>query len=149
MESAAFVGGCRVKVRGFVLAGSRGCCAANASRRPRGPIGVGRPESLSSPWVSSGCCDGQLVGVELQQVVCGGDQSPLCSAELLVRGSGQDSVDNNLACWALSDAAGTSRAVFGAFAQSVYEGADPLTGGPVQLVGLRRVGSGISYGRVA
>lgn len=72
--------------------------------------------------------------------------APDASAQILVNGSGQASVDAALARWARSEVSGTSRAVFSAFTQSVSNGGDPLSGGPVQLVGLRRVGGGINFG---
>jgi hypothetical protein len=72
--------------------------------------------------------------------------APDASAQILVSGSGQTSVDEALARWARSEVTGTSRAVFNAFVQSVSNGGDPLSGGPVQLVGLRRVGGGINFG---
>jgi hypothetical protein len=69
-------------------------------------------------------------------------EAPDASAKLLILGSGTDAVGERLGKWQRSEVAGTSRAIFGAFASSVGAGADPMTGGPVQLVGLRRKGSG-------
>jgi hypothetical protein len=62
-------------------------------------------------------------------------EAPERSAELLVHGSGRRSMEEAFSRWSVSEVAGTSRAVFGAFAQSVASGSDALTGGPVQLVG--------------
>jgi hypothetical protein len=72
--------------------------------------------------------------------------APNASAQILVRGTGEVSVGKALARWARSEVSGTSRAVFNAFVQSVSSGGDSLSGGPVQLVGLRRVGGGINFG---
>ncbi len=65
---------------------------------------------------------------------------------LLVQGSGRDAVKERLTEWRNSDIGGTSRAVFGAFVSSVMGGGDPLSGGPVQLVGLHRRAHGQVFG---
>lgn len=65
---------------------------------------------------------------------------------LLVQGSGHDAVKERLTEWRNSEIGGTSRAVFGAFVSSVMGGGDPLSGGPVQLVGLHRRAHGQVFG---
>jgi hypothetical protein len=73
-------------------------------------------------------------------------EAPDASAELLVDGSGRGTVEERLAQWQKSDVAGTSRAVFSAFVSSVMSGKDASSGGPVQLVGLHRIGNGRVFG---
>ena len=62
----------RAPVRGLERLSCGRCVASGQGlgrvRRPRG--------AWRAPGGRSGRCDGQLVGVELQQVVRGGDQSP-------------------------------------------------------------------------
>jgi hypothetical protein len=65
---------------------------------------------------------------------------------LLLRGTGRDAVTKRLTEWRNSEIGGTSRAVFGAFVSSVMGGGDPLSGGPVQLVGLHRYAHGQVFG---
>jgi hypothetical protein len=65
---------------------------------------------------------------------------------LLVQGSGHDAVKERLTEWRNSEIGGTSRAVFGAFVSSVMGGGHPLSGGPVQLVGLHRRAHGQVFG---
>jgi hypothetical protein len=65
------------KVLGVPVGRFEGLLCGQRVSSALGPVGVGRPESLSTRGCPSGCCDGQLVGVQLQQVVRGRDQSPL------------------------------------------------------------------------
>lgn len=75
--------------------------------------------------------------------------APITSSQLILsKGSGTRGIANALARWEASDAAGTSRAIFSAFVESLLEGDDPHTGGPPQLVGLYRVRAGRSFGVV-
>jgi hypothetical protein len=68
------------------------------------------------------------------------------SASLTVAGSGSREVRAALDLWNRSAAANTSRAVFGAFCEALALGRDVYSGGPPQLVGLRRTGPGRSFG---
>ena len=61
-------------------------------------------------------------------------------------GSGGSSVESALKSWKDSDSGGTSRAVFGAFCESLSLGKDPASGGAPQLVGLDRINPAIRYG---
>lgn len=58
------------------------------------------------------------------------------SALLVTMGTGAKSIKANAMRWEASDQAGTSRAIFGAFCDSIRSSADPLSGGVPQLVGM-------------
>lgn len=73
---------------------------------------------------------------------------PPSSAVLQIAGSGTREVRRSLDLWQMSNAAGTSRAIFSAFCESVAGGRDPYTGGAPQLVGLYRIGAGRLFGFV-
>jgi len=73
---------------------------------------------------------------------------PGSSAVLRVAGSGIPQIRQALRLWQASRAANTSRAVFSAFCESIAGKGDPLTGGPPQLCGLYRIGSGRLFGVV-
>ena len=73
---------------------------------------------------------------------------PDSSSLLLVQGSGGASIRSASTQWERSHAARTSRAVFGAFTEALGAGADPLSGGGPQLVGLYRKGPGRTFGTV-
>lgn len=73
---------------------------------------------------------------------------PGTSSILQLRGSGGSAVSLAVAQWDASPAAGTSRAVFSAFCEALQSGEDPSSGGPPQLVGLHRIGSGKVFGVV-
>jgi hypothetical protein len=68
-----------------------------------------------------------------------GDESMMVAAG----GSGKLHVEASIRFWRYrTDVGGTSRAVFAAFCQSVASGKDAKSGGPIQIVGLRRIGPG-------
>jgi len=71
---------------------------------------------------------------------------PNKSGTVSILGSGQNDVAKQLGRWQNSDVAGTSRAIFSAFADALREGTDPRTGGPPQLIGLYRQGGGKEFG---
>jgi hypothetical protein len=71
---------------------------------------------------------------------------PTQSCLVISLGSGADSVSNWSAKWNKSEAGGTSRAVFGAFCDSLSSGEDEGVGGPPQLVGLYRIGPAKHFG---
>ena len=71
---------------------------------------------------------------------------PTQSAELRIAGSGARSVQSTKKLWDASRHGGTSRAVFSAICESILSGSDPLSGGGPQLVGLRRIGNGHTFG---
>lgn len=73
---------------------------------------------------------------------------PPGSAILHIAGSGAASVGKAQDMWALSSSAGTSRAAYSALVESIMGGADPTSGGPPQLCGLYRIGSGLVFGTV-
>ncbi|MHA7663708.1 hypothetical protein [Mycolicibacterium sp. HS_4_1] len=73
---------------------------------------------------------------------------PLTSSVLELRGSGQTTVNEAVARWDASPAAGTSRAVFSAFCEALRSGEDAASGGPPQLVGLHRIKAGKNFGIV-
>ncbi len=75
-------------------------------------------------------------------------QLPSQSEVLAILGSGSQSVQARLDEWAASDSRGTSRAVFSAFCDSLRSGADPLSGGPPQLVGLWRKSPPQTFGMI-
>lgn len=61
-------------------------------------------------------------------------------------GSGSESLKDWYIKWQASDSKRTSRSVFSAFCQSLKCGADPLSGGAPQLIGIYRKGVGRSFG---
>jgi hypothetical protein len=63
---------------------------------------------------------------------------PNRSEAVAVLGSGTQNLRAQLKQWASSDVGGTSRAVFSAFCDSLRTEADPLSGGPPQLLGIWR-----------
>lgn len=71
---------------------------------------------------------------------------PTRSDAIAIWGSGAKSVRKWRARWNRSSQKDTSRAVFSAFCDSVLGGADPLSGGCPQLVGLYRIGAGRTFG---
>jgi hypothetical protein len=73
---------------------------------------------------------------------------PSHSAELRIAGSGALSVRTAKKLWDESPQGNTSRAVFSAFCESLASGVDRLSGGGPQLVGLRRIGNGLTFGVV-
>ncbi len=73
---------------------------------------------------------------------------PPSSAVLQVAGSGTQAVRRSLDLWQMSNAAGTSRAIFSAFCESVAGSRDQYTGGAPQLAGLYRIGAGRLFGFV-
>lgn len=75
-------------------------------------------------------------------------QMPGSSSLLQIHGSGGTSIRLASAQWETSKAAGTSRAAFSAFTEALRTGADPLSGGGPQLVGLYRKGPGKTFGTV-
>jgi hypothetical protein len=68
--------------------------------------------------------------------------------EPFVEGSGVQDVKNELAIWQRSPHAHTSRAVFSALCGAVRNGQNSAVGGPVQLVGMYRIGNGRIFGVV-
>lgn len=75
-------------------------------------------------------------------------EMPRASARLHVAGSGAHEVRSAERLWEESRQGGTSRAIYGAFAEALAQGADPYSGGGPQLVGLHRIGPGIRFGTV-
>jgi hypothetical protein len=73
---------------------------------------------------------------------------PDTSAILRVHGSGSGSIRRATMQWEESNAAGTSRAAFSAFAEALRGDDDPMSGGGPQLVGLYRKGAGRTFGTV-
>ncbi len=73
---------------------------------------------------------------------------PTGSGLILARGSGKPAFDATFAKWKGSDVGSTSRAVYSAFCEHTSSGADPLTGGVPQLVGLYRTGFAVTFGMV-
>jgi hypothetical protein len=73
---------------------------------------------------------------------------PKSSATLVHAGSGAAEIVAAETLWQASEHSGTSRAVFSAFCESMSQGGDPFTGGGPQLVGLRRIGAGMTFGVV-
>jgi len=63
-------------------------------------------------------------------------------------GSGHKAYKPKHEMWQRSDAAGFSRAIAGAFFDAIESGIDDKTGGPPQIVGLRRSGAGVVHGLV-
>lgn len=73
---------------------------------------------------------------------------PPTSTCLATDGSGRIVVQDALATWQASSAAGTSRAIFSGFVDSVISGMDPRSGGAPQLGCIYRKGSGRLLGIV-
>jgi len=73
---------------------------------------------------------------------------PQKSSVLRYEGSGATSLKDAEQLWEESPARKTSRAVFSAFCDSLAAGKDPHSGGPPQLVGLRRNGNALSFGLI-
>ena len=73
---------------------------------------------------------------------------PSSSAITAADGSGRDALDEHVRRWEQSDIGGTSRAVFGAFCDSLRSGQDPNSGGAPQLVRLGPAGPAVSIGIV-
>lgn len=71
---------------------------------------------------------------------------PRTSALLRIAGSGITEVRRAHRLWQASEAAGTSRAVFSAFCESIAGKGDPGSGGAPQLVGLYRKDPGHLFG---
>lgn len=65
-----------------------------------------------------------------------------------IDGSGRPSIEQQIAAAEVNSTAGTTRGLFTAFAKSLSDGDDPLSGGPPQLVGLFRIRAGLSFGVV-
>lgn len=76
------------------------------------------------------------------------EDMPKVSSLLIHAGSGAEEVIAAETLWQASAHAGTSRAAFSAFCESMRLGADPHTGGGPQIVGLRRIGNGMTFGVV-
>ena len=70
------------------------------------------------------------------------------SRALTIDGSGAHSIRRALELWQLSEAGGTSRAIFSALVESVLSGIDPHSGGAPQLGSLYRIGGGRLLGIV-
>jgi hypothetical protein len=68
------------------------------------------------------------------------------SSLIAALGSGKETVVELDQKWRASDAGGTSRAVFSAFCEAISSNQDWRSGGPPQLVGLYRRGSGEQFG---
>jgi hypothetical protein len=73
---------------------------------------------------------------------------PMTSSSLSILGSGTPHVELWQGRWRASSQGDTSRAVFSAFCDAIQSGADKMSGGPPQLVGLYRVGTGRTFGIV-
>ncbi len=58
------------------------------------------------------------------------------SSLLIALGSGEKSVTTHQLRWETTSQGGTSRAIFGAFCDSIRSGSDPLSGGVPQLIGV-------------
>jgi hypothetical protein len=71
---------------------------------------------------------------------------PISSGVTAADGSGQDSLTEHVRRWAISDVGGTSRAVFGAFCDSLKSGRDLNSGGAPQLVRIGPAGPAESIG---
>lgn len=76
------------------------------------------------------------------------EQMPEVSSSLVHAGSGANQIVAAETLWQASAHAGTSRAMFSAFCESMRTRVDPHTGGGPQLVGLRRIGTGMTFGVV-
>jgi hypothetical protein len=75
--------------------------------------------------------------------------TPQVSDTVVIWGSGSESIRKWRQRWNQSSQKNTSRAVFSAFCDSVLDGADPKSGGAVQLVGIYRIGPGRTFGIVS
>ena len=75
-------------------------------------------------------------------------QMPPHSDIIAVLGSGSGGVRQSLNKWKASDVGGTSRAVFSAFCDALRSGDDQQSGGPPQLMGLRRKSAPHTFGIV-
>ena len=73
---------------------------------------------------------------------------PMKSGVIFSLGSGKSNFEKWFARWENTEVAGTSRAVFGAFWDSVYSGDDRYSGGAAQMVGIYREGEGKTIGFV-
>jgi hypothetical protein len=73
---------------------------------------------------------------------------PTHSATLEIAGSGAPGFGVARATWNESRHANTSRAQFSALCDAIDSGADPMSGGTPQLVGLYRKGAGRSFGLI-
>jgi hypothetical protein len=73
---------------------------------------------------------------------------PRRSSVVAILGSGTDAFGEASRRWESSHIGGTSRAVFSALADSLKAAGDPYSGGPPQLVGLYRSGTGKTFGVV-
>ncbi|MGW3282483.1 hypothetical protein [Nocardia rhamnosiphila] len=73
---------------------------------------------------------------------------PEHSASLHIAGSGADEIRKAQQLWNRSQAKKTSRAVFGAFCESLAAGGDTKSGGAPQVVGLQRMGPAMTMGVV-
>lgn len=73
---------------------------------------------------------------------------PASSSVLRVAGSGASQVRSARRLWEESAQSGTSRAVFSAFCEALEAGSDRFTGGGPQLVGIRRIGAGLTFGLI-
>jgi hypothetical protein len=71
---------------------------------------------------------------------------PSQSGTVAVLGSGSKCVRDQLHLWESSQVGGTSRSVFSAFCDALRSGDDPSSGGPPQLVGLRRMSPPRTFG---
>lgn len=72
--------------------------------------------------------------------------SPDRSAAIRLAGSGHLSVKARLHPWQATEARDTTRVLFRGFADALAQQLDPLSGGAPQLVGLYRIGGGMSFG---
>lgn len=73
---------------------------------------------------------------------------PRGSAKLLIEGSGAPAMRKAKRLWDESVHGNTSRAVYSAFCEGLRSGEDPNSGGGPQLVSLRRIGNGLTFGTV-
>jgi hypothetical protein len=73
---------------------------------------------------------------------------PSRSAKLLIEGSGALAMRKAKRLWDDSVHGNTSRAVYSAFCEGLRSGEDPNSGGGPQLVSLRRIGNGLTFGTV-
>jgi hypothetical protein len=73
---------------------------------------------------------------------------PATSAAVHLGGSGAGTTRLHLQGWMESTQGGTSRAVYSAFLDGLLSAGDQYSGGPPQLVGLYRIGSGRAFGTI-
>lgn len=83
-----------------------------------------------------------------QSISCEEIEVPNTSSILLLDGSGVKSMEKWACAWRTSDQGNTSRTLFSGFCDSLVHGADPLSGGEPQLVGLYRLGNAKVFGIV-